>query len=144
MNRSVVGLVCLLFAGLLTQTAAAQCQGGGGRGGGGSPGGSNMMGASMGSGMGMSNATMFTGPGSWAYDQMLGQARARQLAQQAYQKQLEDQARRAESLAKRQYFAAQRREQKLKSPAAANTAKTLLAANSSQFSPSQSLDFFGK
>lgn len=71
-------------------------------------------------------SSMLTSPGSWAYDQMLGQALARQMAQQAYQKQLADQARRAESLAKRQYWAAQRRAQKAPS---ANSPGNLFAAN---------------
>ncbi|WP_254511224.1 hypothetical protein [Anatilimnocola floriformis] len=144
MNRSVVCLVGLLFAGLLAGSVHAQCQGGGGGRGGGSSQGSGM---GMGSGIATNRGggSMYSGPGSWAYDQMLGQALARQMAMQAYQKQMEDQARRAENLAKRQYFAAQRREQKLKTPAATpNSASKLLASNNgslySPISASQSLD----
>jgi hypothetical protein len=90
-----------------------------------------------------SGSSMLTSPGSWAYDQMLGQALARQMAQQAYQKQLADQARRAESLAKRQYWAAQRRAQK--APSAGNSPGNLFAANSRSsntagYSTSMSLD----
>lgn len=117
MKRSVVRQVCLGIAVLaatswLAGSAQAQCQAGGSRVG--SPGGASA--GMMASSPGMMGASMLSGPGSWAYDQMLGQALARQMAQQAYQKRMADQVRRAESLAKRQYWAAQRREQKAQSP----------------------------
>ncbi len=141
MKRSVVGLACLLMAGWVmtswVATAQAQCQGGGSRGGAAAS--SAGMMASGARSMG-SSASMLTSPGSWAYDQMLGQALARQLAQQAYQKQLADQARRAESLAKRQYWAAQRRAQKAST---VTSPGNLLAVNSrslSSTSSSASLD----
>jgi hypothetical protein len=110
MNRSVVWVGCVLVL-ALAASAQAQCQGGGGRGG--SPGGSMgasaspMMGQSMGYGGGSQSSV-----NPWAYAQLQSQAIARQMAIQAYQKKMADQARRAESLAQRQYWAAQRRQQK--------------------------------
>lgn len=138
MNRYVVGMACLWMAGIVATTAQAQCQSGGSRGGSG-----GTTASSARSLAGTSGASMLTSPGSWAYDQMLGQALARQMAQQAYQKQLADQARRAESLAKRQYWAAQRRSQK--APSSASSPGNLLAANSGSsntagYSASMSLD----
>jgi hypothetical protein len=66
----------------------------------------------------------------WAYAQLQSQAIARQMALQAYQKKMEDQARRAENLARRQYWAAQRREQKAQSGASpGNVTGNQLAAN---------------
>jgi hypothetical protein len=139
MNRYVVGFACLWMAGLVATTAQAQCQSGGR---GGSAGSSGGMVASSARSLTGSGSSMLTSPGSWAYDQMLGQALARQMAQQAYQKQLADQARRAESLAKRQYWAAQRRAQKAPS---ATSPGNLFAANSRSsntagYSTSMSLD----
>ena len=60
----------------------------------------------------MSGGSMGSSVNPWAYASLQSQALARQMAMQAYQKKMEDQARRAEGLAKRQYWAAQRREQK--------------------------------
>lgn len=137
LNRNLIGVACLGMASLLAASAQAQCQS---RSRGGSAGSAAGMVASsgrMGSQMGSSGSSLLTSPGSWAYDQMLGQARAQQLAQQAYQKQMADQARRAESLARRQYWAAQRRAEKT-SPG--NSTGSLLAANSSGSSASMSLD----
>jgi hypothetical protein len=91
-----------------------------------------VMGASVGT------AQYLTGPGSWAYDQMLAQARARQAAQQQYQRALAEQQRRADALAKRQYYAAQRREEKAKSAAAS---PGLLASSRGTNSMAWSLDF---
>lgn len=130
MNRSVV----FLFVVAIVATAGnvlAQCRGGGG---GGSPGGGA---GSMASGS--VGGTVLTSPGSWAYGQMLNQAVQRQIAQQQYQKALAEQQRRAESLARRQYWAAQRREQKAKS-ASANSPGTL-AENSRAGSLAMSLSF---
>jgi hypothetical protein len=90
------------------------------------------------SGRAMGGSSMLSSPGSWGYDQMLGQALARQMAQQAYQKQLADQARRAESLAKRQYYAAQRRAQK--APSLTSPGNLLAANTRSSNSTSSSLD----
>ena len=113
MNRRVVWIE--IFVGtvfLLAGSVPAQCRGGGG---GGSPGRAMSAGGSVGS---VAGGTMLTSPGSWAYDQMLAQAVQRQFAQQQYQKALAEQQQRAENLARRQYWAAQRREQKAKSAAA--------------------------
>jgi len=130
MNRSVVWVGCVLVA-AMAASAQAQCQGGGGSRGG-SPGGqgsvAGMMGQSMGYGGGAQSSV-----NPWAYAQLQSQAIARQMAMQAYQKKMADQARRAESLAQRQYWAAQRREQKAQtnSPgnSSANVTGNQLAAN---------------
>lgn len=114
MNRRVVWVGVFVGAVFLVAgNVQAQCRGGGG--GGGSPGRSMSVGGSAGS---VASGTMLTSPGSWAYDQMLAQAVQRQIAQQQYQRALAEQQQRAENLARRQYWAAQRREQKAKSAAA--------------------------
>ena len=130
MNRSVVWVGCVLVLGIAA-SAQAQCQGGGR---GGSPSGSMgasaspMMGQSMGYG---GSAQSSVNP--WAYAQLQSQAIARQMAIQAYQKKMADQARRAESLAQRQYWAAQRREQKAQTNSPGNSSAKVtgnqLAAN---------------
>lgn len=79
---------------------------------------------------------MLTSPGSWAYDQMAGQAMLRQLAMQQQQQAMAEQARRAESLAKRQYYAAQRREQKAKSAVSPGLLASNTRSMSLEFSPS--------
>jgi uncharacterized protein HemY len=68
-----------------------------------------------------------------------GQAMQQQLAQQHYQKLMEDKQRRAGRLALRQYWAAQRREQKV--PRTGLSATGQLAARGSESSPAMSLDF---
>lgn len=130
MNRSVVLVGCLLVV-AVAASAQAQCQGGGGGSRGGSPGGqgmTGMMGQSMGYGGSYGSSV-----NPWAYAQLQSQAIARQMAMQAYQKQMADQARRAESLAQRQYWAAQRREQKAQTNSPGNSPAKLtgnqLAAN---------------
>lgn len=117
---------------LMAGNVHAQCRGGGG--------GSSGAGRSMSPGAAgtVASGTLFTSPGSWAYDQMLAQAVARQVAQQQYQKALAEQQRRAESLARRQYWAAQRREEKAKSAAAVSPG---LLASSRGSSMSMSLEF---
>ncbi|WP_425614767.1 hypothetical protein NA78x_004645 [Anatilimnocola sp. NA78] len=130
MQRNILWIVIALIAASASQVQA-QCQGGGG-GGGASSGGAVTSGGSSG-------GTMLTSPGSWAYDQMLGQALQRQLVMARYQKAMEDQARRVESLARRQYWANVRREQKLKqAPANSPGQITARAPTSSTFA---SLEF---
>jgi hypothetical protein len=112
MNQRVVWVGVFIGAAFLVAgDVQAQCRGGGG----GSAGRSMSAGGSASS---VASGTMLTSPGSWAYDQMLAQAVQRQIAQQQYQKALAEQQQRAEKLARRQYWAAQRREQKAKSVAA--------------------------
>jgi hypothetical protein len=75
-----------------------------------------------------------------SYGQSLGQAMQgqfsiqRQLAMQQYQKQLEDQQRRAERLAQRQYWAAQRRDEKAKTPEPTSPGSLAMSLD---FSPSK-------
>jgi hypothetical protein len=131
MKRSVVFLFVVAIAATVG-SVQAQCRGGGGGGGRSPGGGGSMAGGSMG-------AALLTSPGSWAYDQMLGQAMQRQIAQQQYLKAQAEQQRRAESLVRRQYWAAQRREQRAKSAAAVSPG--IAAANSRPNSMAMSLDF---
>lgn len=130
MNRSrVVASLLLIGVGSfwLAQTAQAQCRGGG----------SSARGSAGGSVAGASvGGTLLTSPGSWAYDQMAGQALQRQFAMQQQQQALAEQARRAESLAKRQYYAAQRREQKAKSAVSPGLLASSNRSMSLEFSPS--------
>jgi len=70
---------------------------------------------------------------------MLGQALQRQLVMARYQKAMEDQARRAESLARRQYWANVRREQKAKQ--APVISPGMIAARTASPSSFASLEF---
>lgn len=118
MNRSVVLVGCMLVA-AMAASAQAQCQGGGGSRGG-SPGGQGSVAGMMGQSMGYGGSAQ-SSVNPWAYAQLQSQAIARHMAMQAYQKKMADQARRAESLAQRQYWAAQRRQQKASSASPGNS-----------------------
>jgi hypothetical protein len=132
MNQKM-GWGMLLVVALAAGSAWGQCQAGAG----GSAGARGSMGGSMARSMGGTN---IMSPGS-SYGQTYGQAMQgayaiqQQLALQQYQKNLKDQQQRAERLAQRQYWAAQRREQKTPTPAISSPGSSL--AMSLDFSPSK-------
>jgi hypothetical protein len=127
--------LAMVLVGVFTAGAHAQCQRGGGTGTAASSAGQTAIATSSVS----ATPRLLTGYGSLSYDQMLGQQLQRQLVMQRYQKMVEDQARRAERLKLRQYWAAVRREQKAQDPAAISPGK--LAARPSSAPSMTSLVF---
>jgi hypothetical protein len=102
-----ISLALFLAGGLLlSDTANAQCRGGG----------AATQGTTAATGTtgiattgGTTGAALFTGPGSFAYDVMIAQMLARQVAQQRYMLAMQQQQAKQEKLAARRYRAEQTR-----------------------------------
>jgi hypothetical protein len=127
--------VLIVTAMASTGTAWGQCQARGGSGGSAAARGT-MCSPAMGSMNSVGSMQGHTNP--YASAMSFGQTMQRQLAQQQYQKLMEDKQQRAERLALRQYWAAQRREQKI--PPTGLGSPGQLAARSGN-STAMSLDF---
>jgi hypothetical protein len=125
------GIAAVVVVAATASSSWGQCQAGGG-------GGTSARGGMAASTAGSVGGPIFTSPGGSGYG-IPGQALQQQLAMQQYQKLMADKQRRAENLALRQYWAAQRREQKAKSVEL--TSPGQLAARPAGNSSGMSLDF---